>query len=266
MRAHDNRLVFNIILRESPQQGGEEGCASLPGRAKTRHHSAREDRRGAWRRAAQEPKIRYRDRSGCGDAADCRGRKGKARHPRRSGLALRQVQGQDLARLCPRAVRPAERQAGPRDRDHPDPGRRGQDDDHRRARRRVEPHRQKGDPMPARAQPRAVPGRADGGHQPPFHRRFSRNRRRQQFARRNDRQPHLLGQRARYRPAPRHLAPGDRHERPGLALDRLLTRRGCQRLPGISAAVCPISSSARPETASRCAPSTSRPPDRWLLC
>ncbi len=65
---------------------------------------------------------------------------------------------------------------------------------------------------------RLRPGRADGGHQPPFHRRFPRDRRRQQPARGDGRQPHLLGQRARHRLAPGHLAPRPRHERPGAAL------------------------------------------------
>ena len=48
---------------------------------------------------------------------------------------------------------------------------------------------------------------------------------------RADRQPHLLGQRARHRQPPRRLAPRDRHERPRAALDRLLARRRRQRLP-----------------------------------
>ena len=65
------------------------------------------------------------------------------------------IQGQDRARLRPLAARPAERQADPRHRDHPDPGRRGQDDDHGRARRRAQPDRQKGDALPARGEPRA---------------------------------------------------------------------------------------------------------------
>ena len=58
-----------------------------------------------------------------------------------------------------------------------------------------------------RGRRRLCAGRADGGHQPPFHRRFPRDRRRQQPARGDGRQPHLLGQRARHRPAPHHLAP-----------------------------------------------------------
>ena len=75
------------------------------------------------------------------------------------------------------------------------------------------------------------PGRADGGHQPPFHRRLPCHRRRQQPARGADRQSCLLGQQARHRHPPRHLAPRRRHERPGAALDRHLARRRRQRLP-----------------------------------
>jgi formate--tetrahydrofolate ligase len=48
---------------------------------------------------------------------------------------------------------------------------------------------------------------------------------------RDDRQPHLLGQRARHRRAPHRLAAGDGHERPGAARHRLLARRRRQRLP-----------------------------------
>ena len=105
-----------------------------------------------------------------------------------------------------------------------------------------QPHRQEGAVLPARAESRPMfrrqgrrgrrrlrPGRADGGHQPPFHRRLSRHRRRQQPARRADRQSRLLGQRARARHAPHQLAPRRRHERPRAALDRLLARRRLQR-------------------------------------
>ncbi len=158
-------------------------------------------------------------------------------------VALRQIQGQDRARLRPLAARPAERQADPGHRDHADPGRRRQDDDHGRARRRAQPDRQKGDAVPARGEHgpvlwrqgrggrrRLCPGRADGGHQPPFHRRYPRDRRRQQPARGDGRQPRLLRARAAHRPAPGHLAPGDRHERPRSAHDDLLARRRRQRL------------------------------------
>ena len=47
---------------------------------------------------------------------------------------------------------------------------------------------------------------------------------------RADRQPHLLGQCARHRQPPRRLAARDGHERPRVALDRLLARRRRQRL------------------------------------
>ncbi len=161
----------------------------------------------------------------------------------RCGLALRQVQGQDRARLHSRTARAARRQADPRHRDHPDPGRRRQDDDHGRARRRAQPDRQESDAVPARSQHgpvlrrqgrggrrRLCPGRADGGHQPPFYRRYPRDRRRQQPARGDGRQPHLLRARTAHRSAPGQLAPRHRHERPGVALDRRLARRGRQRL------------------------------------
>ena len=112
----------------------------------------------------------------------------------------------------------------------PDPGRRGQDHDHGRPRRCAEPDRQEGDRLHPRALARTLlrhegrrgrrrlcPGRADGGHQSPFHRRLPRDRRRQQPARSNDRQPRLLGQQARHRHPARQLAPRRRHERPGAA-------------------------------------------------
>ncbi len=44
------------------------------------------------------------------------------------------------------------------------------------------------------------PGRADGGHEPPFHRRLSRDHVGAQSAVGDDRQSHLLGQRAWNRP------------------------------------------------------------------
>ena len=71
----------------------------------------------------------------------------------------------------------------------------------------------------------------DGGHQPPLHRRLPRHHVGAQPARRDDRQPHLLGQRARHRPAARGVAARHGHERPRAALDRLLARRRRQRLP-----------------------------------
>ena len=50
----------------------------------------------------------------------------------------------------------ARRQADPRHRDQSDAGGRRQDHDHGRPRRRAQPHRQEGDDLPARAEPRAL--------------------------------------------------------------------------------------------------------------
>ncbi len=74
--------------------------------------------------------------------------------------------------------------------------------------------------------------RADGGHEPPLHRRLPRDHQRAQPAERDDRQPHLLGQRARHRHAPHRLAPRHGHERPGAAPGRHLARRRLERLRG----------------------------------
>ena len=63
-------------------------------------------------------------------------------------------------------------------------------------------------------------GRADGGHQPPLHRRLPRHHHGAQPALGADRQPHLLGQRARHRHPPHRLAPRHGHERPRAARDR----------------------------------------------
>ena len=74
-------------------------------------------------------------------------------------------------------------------------------------------------------------GRADGGHQPAFHRRLPRDRRREQPARGADRQPHPPRQRARHRRAPHRLEARARHERPRAARDHRRARRPGQRLP-----------------------------------
>ena len=137
----------------------------------------------------------------------------------------------------------AERQADPGDRHHADAGGRGQDHDHGRPHRRAQSYRQEGDAVPARAFARSIvrhegrggrrrlrPGGADGGHQPAFHRRFPRHHLGAQSARGADRQPHLLGQFARHRLAPRRLAARLGHERPRAARDRLFARRRRQRL------------------------------------
>ena len=96
--------------------------------------------------------------------------------------------------------------------------------------RRAQPYRQERDRLPARAvdrpgvrheggrcRRRLRAGRADGGHQPAFHRRLQRHRARPQPARCADRQPHPSRQRARLRSAPHHLAPRGGHERPRVA-------------------------------------------------
>ena len=66
---------------------------------------------------------------------------------------------------------------------------------------------------------RLRPGRADGRDQSAFHRRLPRHHVGAQSARRDGRQSHLLGQRARPRSAPHRLAPRARHERSGAARD-----------------------------------------------
>ena len=153
--------------------------------------------------------------------------------------------GNDKAKVSAEFIiarRPARRQADPRHRHQPDAGGRREDDDDRRPRRRAEPHRQARRDLPARALARALlrhegrrgrrrlcPGRADGGHQPPFHRRFPRHHLGAQSSVRDDRQPYLLGQRARYRYPPHRLAARHGHERPRASRDRLLARRRRQR-------------------------------------
>ena len=129
---------------------------------------------------------------------------------------------------------------------------------------------------------RLRPGGADGGHQPPLHRRFPRHHLGAQPALGTDRQPHLLGQRARHRQPPRRLAPRDGHERSRASRDRLLARRRrqrlsargrlrhhrrlrgdgdllpCQRSRRPQGAGSATSSSATRASANRCAPAISR--------
>ena len=177
------------------------------------------------------------------DGAHRQARGGEARHRRRASRTLWALQGEGLPRLYRHAARSAGRQAHSRHRDQPDAGRRRQDDDHRRPRRRAEPHRQEGLDLPARAfaragvrhegrrgrrRPRA--GRSDGGHQPAFYRRLQRHRARNQPARRDDRQPHPSRQRAEDRRAPDHLEARRRHERPRAARHRHRAGRNGQRL------------------------------------
>ena len=135
-----------------------------------------------------------------------------------------------------------ERQADPGHRDHPDAGGRGQDHDHGRPRRRAQPHRQEGD-RAACASRRSGPcfgvkgGAAGGGYAQVvpmedinlhFTGDFHAIGAAQQPARRADRQPHLLGQRARHRRAPRRLAARRGHERPRAA------RRSSSSLGGVA--------------------------------
>ena len=190
-----------------------------------------------------QSEVRHRNLPGRQEAADHRDRQGKARHRAGEPRALRPLQGQGVDGLHQVAAGQDERQADPGLRDLADAGGRGQDHHHGRPDRRAQPHRQEGDAVPARALARPVvrhegrrgrrrlrPGRADGGHQPPLHRRLPRHHLGAQSAVGADRQPHLLGQRARHRQPPRRLAPRHGHERPRAARDRLLARRRRQRL------------------------------------
>ena len=191
----------------------------------------------------QNPEVRHRNFAGRQEAADPRHRQGEARHRGGKPRSLWPLQGQGVDGLRQVAQGQEERQADPGHGDLADAGGRGQDHDHGRPHRRAQPHRQEGDAVPARAVARAVvrhegrrrrrrlrAGGADGGHQPPFHRRLPRHHLGAQPALGADRQPHLLGQRARHRLAPRRLAPRHGHERPRAARDRLLARRRRQRL------------------------------------
>ena len=166
-----------------------------------------------------------------------------SRHRAGKSRTLRPLQGQGVDGFHQIAAEQAERQAHSRLRHHADAGGRRQDHDDGRADRRAQLYRQEGDAVPARAVARPVirrqgrrrrrrlcPGRADGGHQSPLHRRLPRHHLGQQPARRAARQSHLLGQCARHRRAPRGVAPRARHERSRAALDRVVARRRCQRL------------------------------------
>ncbi len=134
--------------------------------------------------------------------------------PRRRGRALRPLQGEGrpLRSRAPR--RPAERQARRRHRDHADEGGRGQDDDRGRAHPGPRQDRQEPGALPARGVARAgvrdqgrrgrrrlLAGRADGGPEPPLHRRHPRDRRREQPALGDARGAHPARERARDRPA-----------------------------------------------------------------
>ncbi len=195
------------------------------------------------RLAASVAEIRYRHLAGRREAAHPRHRQGEARHRAREPRPLRPLQGQGVDGLRQVAQGQAGRQAHPGDGDLADACGRRQDHHHGRPHRRAQPHRQEGDAVPARAVARAVvrhegrrggrrlcPGDPDGGYQPPLHRRLPRHHLGAQPAVGADRQPHLLGQCARHRLAPRRVAPRHGHERPRAARDRVLARRRRQRL------------------------------------
>ena len=194
----------------------------------------------------------------------------------------------------------ARRQGRVRHRHDPDQGGRGQDDDARRPHPGARRDRQEPGGLPARAvgrpgvrdqgrrrRRRADPGRADGGPQPPLHRRHPRDRRRQQPARGDDRRLDPARQPAQDRRAADRLAPRRRHERPRAAPDRGRARRPRQRLPARDrlrhhrrlrgdgdhgrrhrpAATCAAGSARSPRrtpttAASRSPPRTSAPPAR----
>ena len=153
------------------------------------------------------------------------------------------VQGQGLP-LGARAARgPARREARLRDRDHADEVRRGEDDHLGLADAGPRRDRPQARALPARgvARPgvrdqgwsrrrRLRAGRADGGHEPPLHRRHPRHRRREQPARGHARSPSAARQRARDRPALDLLASLRRHQRPRAARHRDRPRRPRERL------------------------------------
>src|SRR5579884_315146 len=252
------RRRFHRSLRRRPHQSDPRAAGGRQEDRRVRIHCGRQARRrGAtrltlnkgWkppcigRPLAFESEIRYRDRPGGQAAADRRRRARETRNRARTSRALWPLQGQGLNGLHPIHPGPAERQVDPGQRDQSDAGRRGQDHHHGRPDRRAQPDRQEGDAVHPRAEPRALlrrqrwrgrrrlcAGRADGGHQPAFHRRPACHRHGQQSARGAHRQSHLLGQFAGYRSAADHLAPRARHERARAASYRFLARRRRQRL------------------------------------
>src|SRR3954447_14176658 len=93
--------------RPMPPRAGPGRLQLMAGPAKTLADLLPEEkRRGARRRAASQPQIRYRDRAGGGDAANRRGRPRQTRHSRRRAVRLWPLQGQGVARLCQLARRP----------------------------------------------------------------------------------------------------------------------------------------------------------------
>ena len=167
-----------------------------------------------------------------------RGDRRRSRPRARGVRALWPVQGEGLPVGDRAPRRPPRRQAGLRHRDDADEGWRGQDDDAGRPHPGARRDRQAAGPLPARAlarsrirhqgrsgRRRAHAGVADGGPQPPLHRRHPCDRRREQPAR---------GDAGRLDPA-RQPAPDRRpadqlearrgHERPGASPDHPRARR-----------------------------------------
>ena len=197
---------------------------------------ARNRRQGTDARlAARQSEIRHRDRPGRQEAADHGDRAREARHRAGEPRALRPLQGQGVDGLHQVAQGPAERQADPGLGDHADAGRRRQDHHHGRARptRSITSARRR---CCACASRRSGPcfgvkgGAAGGGYAQVvpmedinlhFTGDFHAIGTAAQPARGADRQPHLLGQRARHRQPARGVAPRHGHERPRVALDRV---------------------------------------------
>ena len=154
----------------------------------------------------------------------------------------RTTQGEDLPRLPAHAAGSPGWQAHPCHRHESAPGRWRENHHQRRPQRRALPPRQALDRLPARTVARPLlrhegwrrrrwllAGRADGGHQPAFHRRFPRHRQRAQPARGDDRQLHPPWQCRAHRHPADHLAARHGHERPGLARVDNRPRRPGQR-------------------------------------
>ena len=189
--------------------------------------------------------------------------RGRSRHPRGTARALRRVRGQGEPR-CHRGAlgsTPGPLRGGHRH--HPDPARRGQDDDDPRARPGHAPHLQarhhRHPPsldgpdlrdQGRRRRRRLQPGRALRGAQPPPHRRHARGDRRAQHPVRHARQPPPSRQRARHRPPQHHVASGARRQRPGPAQPR---RRPRHRR-GRGARARPASTSPPRPRSWRCSP------------
>ena len=203
-----------------------------------------------WSLVAEEPldpewdvEEQSRDRPGSRPSAHRRGRL-RGRPAGRRGRAVRQVQGQDRPERARSPGRSSRRQDHLRHRGHAHERRRGQDHDLGLADAGLRQDRRVGRALPApglarpglrrqgrrcRRRPRA--GRADGGSEPPLHRRPARDHRREQPARRVHRRARDARQRARHRRAHDRLAPRRRHERPRPAQHRDGPRRRDERLP-----------------------------------